>query len=85
MGVKDIIMGYICLTWIKKFNNITMSKTKHPANMVLLTESEHFVHISALLILGLVYLCLYRTVSPSNPCMLCGFRIRKWLIHVHKL
>ena len=28
---------------------ITMSKTKHPENMVLLTESEHFVHISALL------------------------------------
>ena len=26
---------------------ITMSKTKHPANMVLLTESEHFaVHMS---------------------------------------
>ena len=24
----------------------TMSKTKHPANMVLLTESEQFVHIS---------------------------------------
>ena len=26
-----------------------MSKTKRPANIVLLTESEHFVHISALL------------------------------------
>ena len=26
-----------------------MSKTKHPANMVLLKASEHFVHISALL------------------------------------
>ena len=26
-----------------------MSKTKHPANKVVLTESEHFVHISALL------------------------------------
>ena len=25
-----------------------MSKTKHPANMVLLPESEQFVHISAL-------------------------------------
>ena len=28
---------------------ITMSKTKHPANMVLLTESERFVHVPALL------------------------------------
>ena len=28
---------------------ITMSKAKHPANMVLLTESEQFVYISALL------------------------------------
>ena len=28
---------------------ITMSKAKHPTNVVLLTESEHFVHISALL------------------------------------
>ena len=28
---------------------ITMSKTKRPTNIVLLTESEHFVHISALL------------------------------------
>ena len=28
---------------------IPMSKTKHPANMVLSTESGHFVHISALL------------------------------------
>ena len=26
-----------------------MSKTKHPANMMLLTESEHFVPMSALL------------------------------------
>ena len=26
-----------------------MSKTKRPANIVLLTESEHFVHISTLL------------------------------------
>ena len=32
---------------------ITMSKTKHTANMVLLTESEHFVPISALLRLNL--------------------------------
>ena len=29
-----------------------MSKTKHPANIVLLTESEQFVHISALLIVN---------------------------------
>ena len=31
---------------------ITMSKTKHPANVEILTESEHFVHISALLIMS---------------------------------
>ena len=29
--------------------SITTSKTKYPANMVLLTESEQLVHISALL------------------------------------
>ena len=29
--------------------SMTMSKTKHPANMVLLTENELFVRISALL------------------------------------
>ena len=28
-----------------------MSKTEHPANMVLLTESEQFAHISALLLI----------------------------------
>ena len=28
---------------------ITMSETKRPTNIVLLTESEHFVHISPLL------------------------------------
>ena len=28
--------------------SITMSKAKHPANVVLLTESEQVVHISAL-------------------------------------
>ena len=83
MGVKDIIMGYICLTWIKKINNITTSKTKHPANMVLLTESEYFVHISALLILGLVYLCLALSLQAIHACF--AVSIRKWLIHVHKL
>ena len=30
--------------------SITMSKTEHPANMVLLTESERFVQIFALLV-----------------------------------
>ena len=29
--------------------SITMLKTKHPANVVLLTENEQFVHVSALL------------------------------------
>ena len=41
-----------------------MSKTKHPASMVLLTESEQFVHISALLTLKI----LWRSGVQSQKC-----------------
>ena len=36
-----------------------MSKTKHPGNMVFLTESEHFVHfVSALIVSAKTLRCV---------------------------
>ena len=53
---------------------IAMSKTKHPANMASLAESEHFVHISALLFVFVSFFRLFFIVLSNNELYFKTFR-----------
>ena len=60
-----------------------MSKTKHPANMVILTGSEQFVHISALLFTQADdYLLQLKNMSES---LYQDLTVTKWLSTVIRI